>query len=216
MLTRVAIAVKMVMKGHCEGERWVGDAVQGEAQAATSAWGGRACRAGLSLCCFLPRPTSPAGSARGAAAAPGGCWPGHRRTLFPCGRPAFPAPGTPRPRRSGAGCSPAAWRASGSSSPAGIRGAARAALARRFGRPARNSSSSPPRRPRPAGRRRVRRRPRAPPGLLRGLPQAVHAVAALGGVVACPGCHAGLVVDHRFSRAHAAYFGWPARLDLHR
>lgn len=42
------------------------------------------------------------------------------------------------------------------------------------------------------------------------------AVAALGGVVTCPGCERGLVVDHRFSRSHAAYFGWPAGLDLHR
>jgi hypothetical protein len=42
------------------------------------------------------------------------------------------------------------------------------------------------------------------------------AFAALGDVVTCPGCAAALTVDHRFSRAHAAYFGWPAGLDLHR
>lgn len=42
------------------------------------------------------------------------------------------------------------------------------------------------------------------------------AVAAMGGVVTCPGCATALIVDHRFSRPHAAYFGWPARLDLHR
>jgi hypothetical protein len=41
-------------------------------------------------------------------------------------------------------------------------------------------------------------------------------VAALGDVVTCPGCATGLIVDHRFSRPHAAYFGWPAGLDLHR
>jgi hypothetical protein len=41
------------------------------------------------------------------------------------------------------------------------------------------------------------------------------AVAALGGVVTCPGCQRRLAVDHRFSRPHAAYFGWPAGLDLH-
>jgi hypothetical protein len=41
-------------------------------------------------------------------------------------------------------------------------------------------------------------------------------VAAMGGVVTCPGCATALIVDHRFSRPHAAYFGWPARLDLHR
>ncbi|HEY0938286.1 MAG TPA: dimethylamine monooxygenase subunit DmmA family protein [Trebonia sp.] len=35
--------------------------------------------------------------------------------------------------------------------------------------------------------------------------------AALGEVVTCPGCQAGLIVDCRFSRPHAAYFGWPAR-----
>ncbi len=45
---------------------------------------------------------------------------------------------------------------------------------------------------------------------------ALDAVAALGGRVTCPGCTAKLTVDHRFSRAHAAYFGWPAGLDLHR
>jgi hypothetical protein len=42
------------------------------------------------------------------------------------------------------------------------------------------------------------------------------AEAALGDVVTCPGCAAGLIVDYRFSRPHAAYFGWPAGLDLHR
>jgi hypothetical protein len=41
------------------------------------------------------------------------------------------------------------------------------------------------------------------------------AVAALGSTVACPGCAAELFVDRRFSRPHAAYFGWPAGLDLH-
>ncbi len=40
------------------------------------------------------------------------------------------------------------------------------------------------------------------------------AVAALGAAVTCPGCRRRLVVDHRFSRPHAAYFGWPAALDL--
>jgi hypothetical protein len=45
---------------------------------------------------------------------------------------------------------------------------------------------------------------------------AFDTVAALGGRVTCPGCAAGLTVDHRYSRAHAAYFGWPAGLDLHR
>jgi hypothetical protein len=42
------------------------------------------------------------------------------------------------------------------------------------------------------------------------------AVAAIGGMVACQGCAAELIVDYRFSRPHAAYFGWPAGLDLHR
>jgi hypothetical protein len=42
------------------------------------------------------------------------------------------------------------------------------------------------------------------------------AVAALEDIVACPRCAAGLIVDHRFSRPHAAYFGWPTGLDLHR
>ena len=42
------------------------------------------------------------------------------------------------------------------------------------------------------------------------------AVAAMGDVVTCPGCAASLIVDHRFSRRHAAYFGWPTALDLHR
>jgi dimethylamine monooxygenase subunit C len=41
------------------------------------------------------------------------------------------------------------------------------------------------------------------------------AVAALGELVTCPGCGAGLAVDHRFSRPHAAYFGWPRGLDRH-
>jgi hypothetical protein len=40
--------------------------------------------------------------------------------------------------------------------------------------------------------------------------------AALGDLVTCPGCAAALTVDYRFSRPHAAYFGWPAGLDLHR
>jgi len=39
--------------------------------------------------------------------------------------------------------------------------------------------------------------------------------AALGDVVTCPGCGAALTVDQRFSRPHAAYFGWPSGLDLH-
>jgi Dimethylamine monooxygenase subunit DmmA-like, C-terminal domain len=39
------------------------------------------------------------------------------------------------------------------------------------------------------------------------------AVAALGAAVTCPGCQRPLVVDHRFSRPHAAYFGWPVALD---
>jgi hypothetical protein len=42
-----------------------------------------------------------------------------------------------------------------------------------------------------------------------------EALAALGELVTCPGCGAGLTVDHRFSRPHAAYFGWPAGLDRH-
>lgn len=42
------------------------------------------------------------------------------------------------------------------------------------------------------------------------------AVAALDDPVTCPGCTARLTVDRRFSRPHAAYFGWPAGLDLHR
>ena len=37
------------------------------------------------------------------------------------------------------------------------------------------------------------------------------AVAALGELVTCPGCGARLTVDIRFSRAHAAYLGWPSR-----
>ncbi|HEY6790627.1 MAG TPA: dimethylamine monooxygenase subunit DmmA family protein, partial [Trebonia sp.] len=41
------------------------------------------------------------------------------------------------------------------------------------------------------------------------------AVAALGEVVACDGCGQRLTVDHRFSRPHAAYLGWPTGLDLH-
>jgi hypothetical protein len=40
-----------------------------------------------------------------------------------------------------------------------------------------------------------------------------QAVAALGELVTCPGCGSGLTVDQRFSRAHAAYFGWPSGLD---
>jgi hypothetical protein len=46
--------------------------------------------------------------------------------------------------------------------------------------------------------------------------QPFDAVAALGAAVTCPGCQRRLTVDHRFSRPHAAYFGWPAGLDLHR
>jgi len=46
--------------------------------------------------------------------------------------------------------------------------------------------------------------------------QPFDAVAAMGGIVTCPGCATALIVDHRFSRPHAAYFGWPAGLDLHR
>ena len=46
--------------------------------------------------------------------------------------------------------------------------------------------------------------------------QPFDAVAAMGDVVTCPGCAASLIVDHRFSRRHAAYFGWPTALDLHR
>lgn len=42
-----------------------------------------------------------------------------------------------------------------------------------------------------------------------------EAVAALGELVTCPGCGAALTVDQRFSRPHAAYFGWPSGLDLH-
>ena len=38
------------------------------------------------------------------------------------------------------------------------------------------------------------------------------AVAAIGGVATCPRCGRGLIVDHRFSRPRAAYFGWPAGL----
>lgn len=45
--------------------------------------------------------------------------------------------------------------------------------------------------------------------------ESFDADAALGDVVTCPGCAAAFVVDHRFSRPHAAYFGWPAGLDLH-
>jgi len=41
------------------------------------------------------------------------------------------------------------------------------------------------------------------------------AVAAIGGSATCPECAAELIVDKRFSRPHAAYFGWPAGLDLH-
>ena len=44
---------------------------------------------------------------------------------------------------------------------------------------------------------------------------AFEAAAALGEDVTCPGCGAALTVDQRFSRARAAYLGWPARLDLH-
>lgn len=46
--------------------------------------------------------------------------------------------------------------------------------------------------------------------------ESFDAVAAMGGIVTCPGCATALIVDHRFSRPHAAYFGWPARLDPHR
>jgi hypothetical protein len=46
--------------------------------------------------------------------------------------------------------------------------------------------------------------------------ESFDADAALRAVVTCPGCGAGLIVDYRFSRPHAAYFGWPAGLDLHR
>lgn len=49
-----------------------------------------------------------------------------------------------------------------------------------------------------------------------GCRRAFDASAALGQVVTCPGCGARLTVDHRFSRVHAAYFGWPSGLDLHR
>jgi hypothetical protein len=45
--------------------------------------------------------------------------------------------------------------------------------------------------------------------------QPFDAVAALGGIVTCPGCARALAVDRRFSRPHAAYFGWPAGLDVH-
>lgn len=46
--------------------------------------------------------------------------------------------------------------------------------------------------------------------------QPFDAVAAMGDVVTCSGCAASLIVDRRFSRRHAAYFGWPTGLDLHR
>jgi hypothetical protein len=41
------------------------------------------------------------------------------------------------------------------------------------------------------------------------------AVAAIGGSATCPECAAELIVDKRFSRPLAAYFGWPSGLDLH-
>jgi hypothetical protein len=40
--------------------------------------------------------------------------------------------------------------------------------------------------------------------------------AAIGDVVTHGECGENFIVDHRFSRPHAAYFGWPASLDLHR
>jgi hypothetical protein len=36
------------------------------------------------------------------------------------------------------------------------------------------------------------------------------AVAALEEPATCPGCGMVLLIDHRFSRPHAAYFGWPS------
>lgn len=40
--------------------------------------------------------------------------------------------------------------------------------------------------------------------------ESFDAFTALGDVVTCPGCDGRLIVDQRFSRPHAAYFGWPA------
>jgi hypothetical protein len=40
--------------------------------------------------------------------------------------------------------------------------------------------------------------------------------AAIGAAVTCRACGARLSVDRRFSRPHAAYYGWPAGLDLKR
>jgi DNA-directed RNA polymerase subunit RPC12/RpoP len=48
-----------------------------------------------------------------------------------------------------------------------------------------------------------------------GCRQPFDASAALGDVVTCPGCGGRLTVDHRFSRVHAAYFGWPSGPDPH-
>ena len=42
------------------------------------------------------------------------------------------------------------------------------------------------------------------------------AEAAMAAQVTCPGCGAGLLVDHRFSRPHAAYFGWPSGIGFRR
>jgi hypothetical protein len=41
--------------------------------------------------------------------------------------------------------------------------------------------------------------------------EAFDVTAALAETVTCPGCAADLIVDQRFSRPHAAYFGWPAK-----
>lgn len=46
--------------------------------------------------------------------------------------------------------------------------------------------------------------------------QSFDAFAALEEIVTCPGCDRRLIVDHRFSRSHAAYFGWPAGPGRHR
>jgi DNA-directed RNA polymerase subunit RPC12/RpoP len=42
------------------------------------------------------------------------------------------------------------------------------------------------------------------------------ATGGVGAVVTCPDCDSTLIVDRRFSPAHAAYYGWPSDLKVRR
>jgi hypothetical protein len=42
------------------------------------------------------------------------------------------------------------------------------------------------------------------------------ATGGIGDIVTCPDCDSTLVVDRRFSPAHAAYYGWPSDMEVRR